>query len=353
MGETYYDVLEVDPEATRDEIESAYRERVLETHPDHSDDPDAAEQFQRMTTAKSVLTDGTERARYDRLGHESYVGLARGHGTRESDGSSHEGGESAQSDSETRRTTRQTSSSGETTSAGAETSSTGTAESSGTTSESSETGGKRTNANARGPSEWAERVRTDSDSTQTGADRTDPTESHHARQRSERRRQRAKQRAAGDWPFESGDPSPSSGTTATAPGEAEDTQDTEEAEYSVHDWDGEVDLEWEGPALDRTTAVSVGAVALLYPLFVAASLAPLFSLPVNAIIAACTLVLVGYLLTMPRIAAAAFGGWSVLFPVGMAWSSFVDPLSLFGLLALGFAWIPFGYAVALWSLLRP
>ncbi len=84
MGDTYYDVLGVDPDATRDEIESAYRDRVLETHPDHSDDPDAAERFQRVMTAKSVLTDETERARYDRLGHEAYVdpgdGAAAGSG---------------------------------------------------------------------------------------------------------------------------------------------------------------------------------------------------------------------------------------------------------------------------------
>ncbi|MFC6769798.1 DnaJ domain-containing protein, partial [Natrinema soli] len=78
MGESYYEILEIDPGATRAEIESSYRERVLETHPDHSDDPDAAKRFQRVTTAKSVLTDGTERARYDRLGHDAYVSLARG-----------------------------------------------------------------------------------------------------------------------------------------------------------------------------------------------------------------------------------------------------------------------------------
>lgn len=215
------------------------------------------------------------------------------------------------------------------------------------------TGNKRAKTTARGPSEWADRVRTNTDSTQTETDCTDQTASHHARQRSERRRQRAKQRAAGDWPFDSDDPNASSATTATSPGETEDTQESTETEYSVHDWDGEVDLEWEGPAVDRTTAMSVGAVALLYPLFVAASLTPLFSLGVNAIIAACTLALIGYLLTMPRIAAAAFGGWSVLFPVGMLWSAAIDPLSLFGVLALGFAWIPFGYAVALWWLLRP
>lgn len=38
-----------------------------------SDDPDAAERFKQLTVARDVLTDDTERARYDRLGHETYV----------------------------------------------------------------------------------------------------------------------------------------------------------------------------------------------------------------------------------------------------------------------------------------
>lgn len=139
MGETYYDVLGVAPEATRDEIEAAYRERVLETHPDHSDDPDAAEQFQRVRTAKSVLTDGTERARYDRLGHESYIGLAQSGEARDSDGSSRENAKSARSDSESRQTTtQQTSTGGETTTNGTSTSSTENAGSSGSNSGSSD-----------------------------------------------------------------------------------------------------------------------------------------------------------------------------------------------------------------------
>jgi len=123
--------------------------------------------------------------------------------------------------------------------------------------------------------------------------------------------------------------------------------------YAVHDWDGAVDLEWEGQPIDGTTAVSVGSIAFLYPMLVVASLTPLFSLPVNATVAACTLLLIGYLLTMPRVAMVTFGVWSVLFPAGMVGFSLVDPFTLFGLLALGFAWVPFGYAVALWWALRP
>ncbi|MFC6769659.1 molecular chaperone DnaJ, partial [Natrinema soli] len=176
--------------------------------------------------------------------------------------------------------------------------------------------------------------------------------------RSHRQRRRKKRRATGDWPFGGGrshpNGTPNSGPTAGPGGTTDADGDGGGGfRYAVHDWDGAVDLEWEGPLIDGTTAISVGSIAVLYPVLVAASLTPLFSMPVNAIVAACTLLLIGYLLTTPRLAMVTFGVWSVLFPAEMVGFSLVDPLSLFGLLALGFAWIPFGYAVALWWVLRP
>jgi len=73
MEATFYGVLGVDPDADEETIVRAYRERSKSAHPDVSDDPDAGERFKRLTTAKEVLTDEAERARYDRLGHETYV----------------------------------------------------------------------------------------------------------------------------------------------------------------------------------------------------------------------------------------------------------------------------------------
>jgi molecular chaperone DnaJ len=70
----YYAVLGVPHDASQSEIESAYRDRVKETHPDLNDDPDASERFQRVKRAEEVLADPDERARYDRLGHADYVG---------------------------------------------------------------------------------------------------------------------------------------------------------------------------------------------------------------------------------------------------------------------------------------
>ncbi|WP_276258654.1 J domain-containing protein [Haloglomus litoreum] len=73
-GEDYYAVLGVPADASVAAIEDSYRERVKETHPDLNDAPDATDEFQRVRRAREVLTDPEERARYDRLGHERYVG---------------------------------------------------------------------------------------------------------------------------------------------------------------------------------------------------------------------------------------------------------------------------------------
>lgn len=73
MAETYYQRLGVSPDASVEEIERAYRARLKETHPDVSNDPDAAEATRGLIEARRVLTDADERAEYDRLGHETYV----------------------------------------------------------------------------------------------------------------------------------------------------------------------------------------------------------------------------------------------------------------------------------------
>ncbi|PSQ44195.1 hypothetical protein BRD17_04700 [Halobacteriales archaeon SW_7_68_16] len=75
---TFYEVLEVDGDATQAEIEAAYRERVKETHPDAADIEDTDE-FHRVVQAEAVLGDPDERETYDDLGHERYVGTVEGH----------------------------------------------------------------------------------------------------------------------------------------------------------------------------------------------------------------------------------------------------------------------------------
>lgn len=73
MTRTYYEVLGTAEDASQDTIESAYRERVKETHPDLNDEADAADKFREVVRAEKVLGNEAERARYDDLGHDDYV----------------------------------------------------------------------------------------------------------------------------------------------------------------------------------------------------------------------------------------------------------------------------------------
>ncbi|MEF8888387.1 MAG: DnaJ domain-containing protein, partial [Haloarculaceae archaeon] len=78
MAETYYEVLGVGRDASTDQVMVAYRERLKETHPDVNDATDARRQTRRLIDARDVLADPAERARYDELGHETYLGREDG-----------------------------------------------------------------------------------------------------------------------------------------------------------------------------------------------------------------------------------------------------------------------------------
>jgi len=68
----YYEVLEVDRNASQAEIKKAFRKIAIRFHPDKNpDDPEgAAEKFKEAAEAYEVLGDEEKRARYDRYGHE-------------------------------------------------------------------------------------------------------------------------------------------------------------------------------------------------------------------------------------------------------------------------------------------
>jgi len=70
----YYEVLGVSRNADAGAIRSAYRKLAREHHPDVSDAPDAHQRFQEIGEAYAVLSDGDQRARYDRLGHAGLEG---------------------------------------------------------------------------------------------------------------------------------------------------------------------------------------------------------------------------------------------------------------------------------------
>jgi molecular chaperone DnaJ len=67
---TFYDVLDVEPDATPAEITRAYRAAARGLHPDVSTDPNAPERFQEIVRAYEVLSDPEKRRLYDQLGHE-------------------------------------------------------------------------------------------------------------------------------------------------------------------------------------------------------------------------------------------------------------------------------------------
>ncbi|AGB16033.1 DnaJ-class molecular chaperone with C-terminal Zn finger domain [Halovivax ruber XH-70] len=73
MTEDFYDLLDVPPDASQDEIKAAFREQVRIYHPDLNDDERARAQFTALKTAYDVLGDPVERRAYDRLGHLDYV----------------------------------------------------------------------------------------------------------------------------------------------------------------------------------------------------------------------------------------------------------------------------------------
>lgn len=63
-----YAVLGVSPDATREEIEAAWRRALRACHPDrHPDDPDAGERVRQVLEAGQILRDPQRRARLDRV----------------------------------------------------------------------------------------------------------------------------------------------------------------------------------------------------------------------------------------------------------------------------------------------
>lgn len=65
----YYNILEVNKEASQDDIKKAYKKLARKYHPDlNPNDPDAHRKFQEINEANEVLSDSEKRKKYDQYG---------------------------------------------------------------------------------------------------------------------------------------------------------------------------------------------------------------------------------------------------------------------------------------------
>jgi molecular chaperone DnaJ len=75
----YYEILEVDRNATAEEIKKSYRKIAIKYHPDKNPDDKASEdKFKEAAEAYEILGNQEKRSRYDRFGHQGGVGGAGG-----------------------------------------------------------------------------------------------------------------------------------------------------------------------------------------------------------------------------------------------------------------------------------
>lgn len=282
MVRTYYDVLGVEESASTAEIEAAYRERLKETHPDVTDDPDATDTVQNVIDARDVLTDEAERARYDRLGHEAYVS---GNPT---------GGISKSRDS-TRSTANRT----------------------------------QPDDADFGPSE---------STSSSGGESTRRRQATHA----------ARQRTSASTPSE--------------PSRDADRRQSTGGPNAGHAWangaGGTVaqpsdpnTVRWSRLFPTSQSVVLLLAAFVCYPPFVLFSVYPPFPTVFNLIVAACTLALAGYLVSLPEVGVVVFGFWG-LATAGAMVSGSLGVLTLSGVLAMTATWIPLGLSVVVFRLVR-
>ncbi|WP_254278698.1 DnaJ domain-containing protein [Haloarcula marina] len=305
MSETFYDVLGVDDDASRSEIEAAYRERLKETHPDVSDASDAEAATKRLIEARDVLVDADERARYDRLGHDAYVGDDSS-GSRVASAAR----EAGYGDAERRADD----------------------DASGHSASRSR---RRTADRARRERRASERVRDDRASRESGVETETDADARAASAANERTTATGEERV-----------SVGTGTHNTAGSPAWASGRGYRVRQTVHtgpDYDSLVPSGRELSLLGITFA--------LYPVLLFSALMPPFPLYLNLIVAFCAVVVVGYLQSMPRVALLVFGTWSLLTPLVLAVLG-VGFLSLVGFVALCGTWLPFGFSILTAVVLR-
>ena len=316
MGESYYDLLGVDTDASTADIEQAYREKLKETHPDVSDQADASERTRRLIDAKEVLTDEDERARYDRLGHDTYVG----------DGSSPTAGTTSDARADDDTATGDTST-GATNRHGAHSTSSGATGAAGAT-------GVGAAGTVSGSEEWANATRGANPGSATGFS----TDANPETGAGERRRRRRHVRDE-SWNTDN---------------------DTDEGQWSTWNTSGSYAVRREEGGLSgrqvlnsQQSIVMLVVTFLVYPVLLFGALLPTFPLAVNITVAVCIVLVVAFLQSMPDVAVVLFGTWSVLTPIILFGVVGVDPFSALSLVALGSVLLPFAFSMLTWVAMRP
>jgi len=296
MGENYYELLGVSEDASTSEIEGAYREKLKETHPDVSDRADASERTKRIIEAKETLVDEEERRRYDRLGHDDYVNQipASRDATR-----GKRPGDTGRGTDDTTAEDR------------------GTEESEGTAS-----GGTASSSSAS-----AARGSTGADWAQTnGADGNRRTRGRHVR----------------DGPDGGGETSVEGGSWRA--------WNTDQP-YAVRR--GEDTQRFGGALRNQRAFVLLSTTFLVYPVLLFGALHATFPLVINLVIAACVVLVIAFLQSIPEVGIVVFGTWSLLLPPLLVFGFGFDLLGLRTFIALIAVVFPLGLSVLTRVAIRP
>jgi hypothetical protein len=313
MAVTCYDVLAVGPGATDEEIETAFRRRARETHPDVSDHADAAERFRLLARARTTLRDEEERARYDRLGHDAYAESAWSEEFTATwldvtDGwVTERANDSADDDPGPETTTDHTADAGADHIADTGTDHTASAAATAGSTASGRSGATASAAGADSATVAGGTGRMSADADDAGLWDTGSSWVDEDRD--------AGRRDTGGFGIRNVEPS---GGGARVPVGCPD--ETE---------------------LLLTIALFIG-----YPFFLFGSVAPAFPLAINVTLGVLTLLLVGAALVRPAVGIGVFGAWSVVAPaVAALWNVDVGVRSVVLPVVVGTCWLPFAFAL--------
>lgn len=172
-------------------------------------------------------------------------------------------------------------------------------------------------------------------------------ESHHARHR----RRRKRQTAAWEWARDSNTTTGSAASnsdrrTAGSGGQHSGASDSYSVTDSATDPTGSSLVM---PTFTQETVFLVGVSLLIYPILLVSAILDLFLLPIRVATGVLALLTAGYLLTVPGVGMLVFGTLSVLVPGVLFATGQLVPLTMRVVVAVLLIWIPFGYAVAVAS----